>query len=251
MPRVATFRISPGPRMSSRRLVDVGRLGGHFIRRLESLGALVFGRGCGSIQSNRMNHGQTGWIGRSRAGHAGGGFAASLAGCVGRPRSTPMEPRLGSSRDLRSTLVIAVVVGTALWAASLLAWDARANPPATPVAARQGASDESYRPGGTRSPGEAIPIGSSVVASTRRPMLWPEPVVVLVLLPGYVAAVLARRRLDPVGGAAPEPGQWDTSGHGRGDPPRTDRGEHATRGRRTVLRTRSAAGVKPLRWPSR
>ena len=50
----------------------------------------------------------------------------------------------------------------------------------------------------TRSGRQLEPRSTVVLASAGGAMLWPEPLVILPLLAGYVSAVLARKRLDPV-----------------------------------------------------
>lgn len=105
---------------------------------------------------------------------------------------------MGSIRRKRSPAVLIAMLGAAVSATALLALDARGSD------ARVTFPVTDPQPGGV-DPGEAnlfgrqLEPGSTVVlASARWAMLWPEPLVVLPLLVGYVAAVLARRRLDPV-----------------------------------------------------
>ena len=98
----------------------------------------------------------------------------------------------------RSPAVLIAVVGACVSAMALLALDAQGSdsPVTLSVAVAQppglglGAAAAFGR--------EQDPASTAVLASMRWTTFWPEPLVVLALLVGYAAAVLARDRLDPV-----------------------------------------------------
>lgn len=102
-------------------------------------------------------------------------------------------------RRKRSPVVLIAMLGTAVSATALLALDARGSdiPVTFSVSDPEPAGVDAGQ--GTLFGRRLEPGSTIVLASTCLAMVWPEPVVVLPLLVGYVAAVLAKRRLDPVG----------------------------------------------------
>lgn len=105
---------------------------------------------------------------------------------------------MGSIRRKHSPAVLIAMLGAAVSATALLALDAHGSdvPVTLSVAVSQ--------PPGLGLGRAAVfgcelePGSTAVLASMRGTTFWPEPLVVLALLVGYVAAVLARERLDPV-----------------------------------------------------
>lgn len=99
---------------------------------------------------------------------------------------------MGSIRRRRSPAVLIAMLVAAVSATALLALDAHGSDvPLTLSAAVQ-------QPGAAALGRELEPGSTALLASMRWTTFWPDPLVVLALLVGYAAAVLARGRLEPV-----------------------------------------------------
>ena len=105
---------------------------------------------------------------------------------------------MGLIRRKRSPAVLIAIVGACVSATALLALDAQgSDSPVTLSVAVQ--EPPGLGLGGAVAFGRELePPSTAVLASMRWTTFWPEPLVVLALLVGYAAAVLARDRLDPV-----------------------------------------------------